>query len=65
MKIVPGYTEQEARSTQKQQNVTMKGELEKLFQQKKALQNQLVQVQTMLYLIDYYISEELLREVDV
>ena len=63
MKIVPGNTKQEFESGQK--NITMKGELEKLFQQKKALQNQLVQVQTMLYLIDFYISEELLSEVDV
>jgi len=64
MKIIPGNTEQESRTIAKQETVTMKSEMEKLFEQKKTLQNQLVQVQTMLYLIDYYISEELLKEVE-
>ena len=45
--------------------VIMKTELERLFEEKQALQTQLVQVQSMLYLIDYFISEELLREVDM
>ena len=43
----------------------MKNDLEKMMEERQTLQTQLVQVQSMLYLIDYYISEELLAEVDV
>jgi len=38
----------------------MKTRLEKLIEEKQNLQTQIVQVQAMLYSIDYYISEELL-----
>ena len=64
MKILESANEtvQQEKKQKKQSN--MKSELEKLMQQKKALQTQLVQVQTMLYLIDYYISEELLKDID-
>ena len=37
--------------------------LEKLIEEKQSLQTELVQIQAMLYLIDYYIAEELLRQV--
>lgn len=37
--------------------------LEKLIEEKQSLQTELVQIQSMLYLIDYYIAEELLRKV--
>lgn len=65
MKIIPGNDQYEQRTPKKQEPITMKSELEKLLQQKKALQSQLVEVQTMLYLIDYYISEELLKDIKV
>jgi surface polysaccharide O-acyltransferase-like enzyme len=45
--------------------VIMKSDLDKMIEERQTLQTQLVQVQSMLYLIDYYISEELLAEVDV
>ena len=38
----------------------MNTRLEKLIEEKQNLQTQIVQVQAMLYSIDYYISEELL-----
>ena len=40
-------------------------ELERLMEEKATLQTQLVQIQSMLYLVDSYISEELLRQVEV
>lgn len=42
----------------------MKTRLEKLIEEKQNLQTQIVQVQAMLYSIDYYISEELLIEAE-
>lgn len=45
--------------------VVMTNELERMLEEKQTLQTQLVQVQSMLYLIDYYISEELLDGVDL
>ncbi len=40
-------------------------ELERLMQEKEMLQTQLVQIQSMLYLVDSYIAEELLRQVEL
>jgi len=40
-------------------------ELERLMQEKEMLQTQLVQIQSMLYMVDSYIAEELLRQVEV
>jgi flagellar biosynthesis chaperone FliJ len=42
-----------------------KTELERLMEEKQSLQTQLVQIQSMLYLVDSYIAEELLRQVEV
>ena len=42
--------------------VDMKSRLEKLIEEKQNLQTQYVQIQAMLYSIDYYISEELLTD---
>lgn len=62
MKIIPG-TEEVVQT--KKVSKGCKTELEKLFEQKKILQTQLTQIQTMLYLIDFYISEELLQDIDI
>ena len=43
----------------------VKTEIEKLIEEKQKLQTQLVQIQSMLYLIDSYIAEELLSGMDV
>ena len=43
----------------------MKTHLEKLLEEKQALQTKLVQVQSMLYLLDDLIAEELLRGVEM
>ena len=43
----------------------MKARLEKLIDEKQALQTQLVQIQSMLFSIDYYISEELIKQAGV
>ena len=40
-------------------------ELERLTEEKQRLQTQLVQVQSMLYLIDSYIAEELLKQLEI
>ena len=40
----------------------MKTRLEELIDEKLSLQTQLVQIQSMIYTIDYYISEELLQQ---
>ncbi len=64
MKIIPG-TEEVVQPTAKRAGQGCKTELQKLFDQKKTLQTQLTQIQTMLYLIDFYISEELLQDIEV
>jgi len=43
----------------------MKARLEKLIDEKQFLQTQLVQIQSMLFSIDYYISEELIQQAGV
>ena len=43
----------------------MKARLEKLMDEKQFLQTQLVQIQSMLFSIDYYISEELIQQAGV
>ncbi len=45
--------------------VDARTDLERLMEEKQRLQTQLVQVQSMLYLIDSYIVEELLSQVEV
>lgn len=40
----------------------MNTRLEELINEKLSLQTQLVQIQSMIYTIDYYISEELLQQ---
>ena len=40
----------------------MEKRLEELIEEKRCLQTQLVQIESMLYTIDYYISEELLSQ---
>ena len=42
----------------------MKRRLQVLIDEKQNLQTQLVQIQSMLHLIDYHISQELLEEVE-
>ena len=43
----------------------MKTRLEKLIDEKQNLKTQLVQIQSMLFTIDYYISEELLQQAPI
>jgi hypothetical protein len=43
----------------------MKTRLEKLVDEKRSLKTQLVQIQSMLYTIDFFISEELLQQVRI
>jgi hypothetical protein len=42
----------------------METRLEELIEEKRSLQTQLVQIESMLYTIDYYISEELLSQAE-
>ena len=43
----------------------MNRRLEKLMDEKRSLKTQLVQIQSMLFTIDFYISEELLQQVQI
>ena len=43
----------------------MKTRLEKLIDEKRSLKTQLVQIESMLFTIDFYISEELLQQAEV
>lgn len=49
----------------KSRSNTKSTHLDRLIEEKQALQTQLVQVQSMLYLVDFYISEELLKDTDM